>query len=78
MQSPPKLRQLKDLIPLSEAAKLLPPKRGAKVHRETILRWAEAGCFRAYPANGWKVSKREFMAWAARTNRLAPHVLVCD
>jgi hypothetical protein len=78
MPSPPKLRPLKDLIPLSEAAKLLPPKRGAKVHRETILRWAEAGCFRAYPANGWKVSRAEFMAWAARTKRLAPHVLVCD
>jgi hypothetical protein len=78
----PKLQIVKDLIPVSAAARLLPPKRGDRVHRGTILRWGDLpgdppkGTYRVYAANGWKVSRSEFLAWAARTSRLAPHVLI--
>lgn len=61
---------LADLIPLSEAAAMLPRKRGKKVHIQTIRRWGNLGWFKVIAANGWKVRRSEFLAWAMRTGRL--------
>lgn len=49
-----------DLISLSQAAAIIPRKRGnRRVHISTILRWGKSGRFALYQCNGWKVSETE-------------------
>lgn len=82
MPSLPRLQPIKDLIPISQAAKLLLPKFGKHVCVKSIKRWGampgepDKGTYRVYAANGWKVSTAAFLTFAARTKRLAPRVLV--
>jgi hypothetical protein len=51
-----------DLIPLREAAKLIPPKRGKKVHISTLIRWGRKGKITIFEYNGLKVSRTEILA----------------
>ncbi|HQR41580.1 MAG TPA: hypothetical protein PLX97_02825 [Gemmatales bacterium] len=50
-----------DLITPTEAAKLIPPRRGKRVHASTIIRWGKAGRFKLYESNGYRVSCSEIM-----------------
>ncbi len=53
-----------DLIPLSEAAKLLPAYRGARCHASTVYRMGKAGKLRMFRASCWRVSRQEVLALA--------------
>ncbi len=53
-----------DLIPLSEAAKLLPAYRGARCHASTVYRMGRAGKLRMFRASCWRVSREEVLALA--------------
>lgn len=59
------------LITLSEAAALCERKHGKRVHRTTVKGWGLRKRFRLIQSNGWKVDEAEFVAWAAKTGRLA-------
>jgi len=49
-----------DLIPLREAARLIPPHRmGRSVHVSTLIRWGKQGRIQLYRANGLRVSLTE-------------------
>ncbi len=48
-----------DLISLSQAAKLLPPRHGKRVHVATIYRWCKQGRLTAFECNGLRVSLTE-------------------
>lgn len=48
-----------DLISLSQAAKLLPPRHGKRVHTATVYRWCKRGRLTAYQCNGLRVSETE-------------------
>lgn len=61
-----------DFITLSEAAALLPRKRGKRVHYQSIIRWAGEHSYEIVQANGKKVRKSEFLAWAKRAGKLPP------
>lgn len=51
-----------DLIPLKEAAKLIPPKRGKKVHISSLIRWGKSGRITLFQSNGYRVSRTEILA----------------
>lgn len=48
-----------DLITLAQAAKLLPAKRGKRVHTSTLRRWGLSGRLTLFQCNGIKVSESE-------------------
>lgn len=48
-----------DLISLSAAAKLLPPRHGKRVHVATIYRWGKKGRLTLFECNGLRVSETE-------------------
>lgn len=51
-----------DLISLAQAAKLLPAKRGKRVHVSTIRRWGLSGRLTLFECHGLKVSETELRA----------------
>lgn len=48
-----------DLISLSQAAKLLPPRHGKRVHVSTLYRWGKKGRITLFECNGIRVSETE-------------------
>jgi endonuclease YncB( thermonuclease family) len=74
MTTPPAREPLhhEDLLTLAEAAALLPRKRGKRVHTQTVRRWASGDTYEVFHANGLKVRRSEFLAWAKRAGRLPP------
>jgi len=52
---------MQDLITPVEAAKLIPPRRGKRVHASTIIRWGKRGRIRLYQSNGYRVSATEIL-----------------
>jgi len=76
MQATPAAQlRYEDFITISEAAALLPRKRGKKVHYQSVIRWSGEDTFEVFQANGKKVRKTEFLAWARRAGKLPPEPL---
>ncbi len=48
-----------DLISLSQAAKLLPPRHGKEMSVSTLYRWCKKGRLTAFECNGIRVSETE-------------------